>query len=354
MRYRPLGDTGLQLSTIGFGAWALGGGDWIEGWGPQDESLSIAAIHRACELGINWIDTAGAYGYGRSEEVIGRALRGMRERPLVFTKCTSIWDTAELRRARGRDRLRGFGAASAIPGGGHVASCLRRDSVRRELEASLRRLQTDTLDLCQIHLPLPEEDIEEGWAALVELRDEGKVRVIGVSNFDVPQMRRVRRLAPIESLQPMYSLLNREVEAETFPYCEAENIGVCVYSPMASGLLTGTMTAERRAGLPDDDWRRHSPNFRESRISAALDVVRALRPIAARRGCTVGELAIAWTLRAAVVTGATVGFRSPGQVDALIGAGDLDLTPGELDEMEAALPAQASFEVIMDGTPTVR
>jgi aryl-alcohol dehydrogenase-like predicted oxidoreductase len=352
VRFRALGRSGVHLSAIGFGAWAIGGGNWIEGWGRQDDEDSIAAIHRACELGVNWIDTAGAYGYGHSEEVIARALRGMHEPPMVFTKCTSIWDEAEARRTREAVGVRSFETAGHVPGGGHITSCLQHDSIRREVEGSLRRLQVDVLDMCQIHLPLPDADIEEGWAALSELRDEGKVRLIGVSNFDVEQMRRAQAIAPIDCLQPMYSMLNRDAEADLFPYCAHEGIGVCVYSPMASGVLTGRMTADRLASLPPDDWRRDSPNFAGERLAEGLRVVQAIRPVAERRGCSLGELAIAWTLCHAAVTGATVGFRAAQQVDLLVEAAELDLGPDDLEEIAAALPERAVFEVIMEGTPT--
>jgi aryl-alcohol dehydrogenase-like predicted oxidoreductase len=226
-----LGRTGLEITRIGFGAWALGGGGWEFGWGPQDDQESLAAIHHALEQGINWIDTAAAYGFGRSERVIGRALEGMQERPYVFTKC------------------------SLLEGPGRrVVHSLKRDSILREADASLERLGIDAIDLYQIHWPIPEEDIEEGWSTLVELKQQGLVRHIGVSNFNVEQMRRIERIAPVETLQPPYSLIDREVEAEILPFCEREDIGVIVYSPMGSGLLTGKMTRERIENLPDDDW----------------------------------------------------------------------------------------------------
>lgn len=324
-----MGNTGIVVSTIGFGAWAIGGGGWIEGWGAQDDDESIAAIHRAVELGINWIDTAGAYGLGHSEEVVARALERLpqSDRPLVFTKCTSTWDAD-----------------------GNIESRLKRESVRREVEGSLRRLRTDVLDLCQLHMPVPDEDIEEGWAALVDLQREGKVREIGVSNFDVPQMARAQAIAPITSAQPIYNLLNREIEADVLPYCEQCRIGVFIYSPLGSGLLSGTMTRERLASLPADDWRPRWPDFQEPRISASLELVDKVGLVAERLGRAIGEVAVAWTLRLPSVTAATVGFRRPAQVDALVGAADLELTADDLAEIEASLPETTLFAMSMEGT----
>jgi aryl-alcohol dehydrogenase-like predicted oxidoreductase len=326
VRYRPLGSTGLEISSVGFGAWAIGGGGWIEGWGPQDDDRSIAAIHRALERGINWIDTAGAYGLGHSEVVIERALRGLAERPLVFTKCTSTWDAA-----------------------GNISSRLDADTIRREVEGSLRRLRVEVLDLCQLHMPVPDEQIEEGWQTLDALRDEGKLRHIGVSNFDVPQLRRCEPIAHVESLQPIYSLLNAELEDELLPYCLETGIGVVVYSPMASGLLTGRLTRERIAALPDDDWRSRWPDFQEPRLSQSMRVVDVLRAIADGRGCTPGEVAIAWTLRTPDIAGATVGFRGPEQVDGLVAAGQLALGSDELARLDAVRPATPLFAMGMDG-----
>ncbi len=271
---RELGSTGMELTRIGFGAWALGGGDWEFGWGPQADAESIETIQRALTLGLNWIDTAAAYGFGRSEAVVGRALRGLEKRPFVFTK------------------------AALLPGtGGSVVHNLKRDSIMREATASLERLGVDAIDLYQIHWPNPEPDIEEGWAALAELKEQGLVRHIGVSNFDVDQLRRIRELAPVETLQPPYSLVDRRAEPELLPYCQAEDIGVIVYSPMASGLLSGSFTRERIAALPDDDWRKRSSRFAEPELSRHLALVERLRRVAVRHDSTPGAVAIAWTLR---------------------------------------------------------
>jgi len=304
-----LGSTGLEITRVGFGAWALGGGGWEFGWGPQDDQESIAAIHRALEGGVNWIDTAAAYGFGRSEEVVGRALQGLDERPYVFTK------------------------ASLLEGPGRkVLHSLKRDSIRREAEASLARLGVDAIDLYQIHWPIPVEDIEEGWSAMSELKDEGLVRHIGVSNFDVEQMRRIRSIAPVETLQPQYSLIARDVEQEILPFAERGAIGVIVYSPMGSGLLTGTMTRERIEGLPADDWRRDDARFREPQLGRHLAAAERVTDVARRLGVSPGAVAIAWTLHNPAVDGAIVGMRRPDQVDELLTAATLDL--GERDAAE--------------------
>lgn len=312
METRQLGASELRITPIGLGTWAIGGGNWAFGWGAQDDEESIATIHRALDMGVNWIDTAAVYGLGRSEEVIGRALKGVSQRPYIFTKCSLVWD--EQRK---------------------VGNSLKRESVKREAEASLRRLQVETIDLYQIHWPNPEAEIEEGWAAMVELQREGKVRYIGISNFNVAQMRRAQKIAPITSLQPPYSLLDRDVEAEVLPFTKRNHIGVIAYSPMASGLLTGKMSRGRIAALPKDDWRRRNEWFAEPRLSRNLDLVETLREIGARHGRTAGEVAIAWTLRRPEVTGAIVGARRPEQLDGVIGAGAFRLTPEEIAEVEA-------------------
>jgi aryl-alcohol dehydrogenase-like predicted oxidoreductase len=302
-----LGDTGLEITRLGFGAWAIGGGGWEFGWGPQEDDESIAAIHRALELGVNWIDTAAAYGFGHSEEVVGRALEGLDERPYVFTK------------------------ASLVPGpGGRVVHNLKRDSILREANQSLERLGVNAIDLYQIHWPIPDEDIEEGWSALAELKEQGLVHHIGVSNFDVEQLRRIKEIAPVETLQPQYSLVARDVEDEILPFAERERIGVIVYSPMGSGLLTGAMTRKRIESLPDDDWRKQSERFQEPQLSRHLALVERLETIAARLDSTPGAVAIAWTLRNPAVDGAIVGFRRPDQVDPILGAASLELSKDDI------------------------
>ena len=306
-----LGNTGLEITRIGFGAWALGGGGWEFGWGPQDDEESIAAIHYALEQGINWIDTAAAYGFGRSEQVVGRAIEALREPPFVFTKC------------------------SLLEGPGRrVVHDLKRDSIHRETEASLKRLGVEAIDLYQIHWPIPEEDIEEGWSALVELKDQGLVRHIGVSNFNVEQIRRIQQLAPVETLQPPYSLIARDVEREILPFCEREEIGVIVYSPMGSGLLTGKMTRERIENLPEDDWRKHDQRFQEPQLSRHLVLVERLKAVADRHETTPGAVAVAWTLRHPAVDGAIVGFRRPDQVDEILAAAGLELSDDDVEEIE--------------------
>jgi aryl-alcohol dehydrogenase-like predicted oxidoreductase len=312
METRPFGKTGMEITPIGFGAWAIGGGNWEYGWGSQDDQQSIAAIHRALDLGINWIDTAAVYGLGHSEEMVARALDGMSRRPYVFTKCSMIWNDQR-----------------------EVGHSLKRDSLRRELEASLRRLRVDVIDLYQIHWPRPDPEIEEGWAALAEFKRGGKVRHIGVSNFNVEQLQRAAAIAPVETLQPPYSLLERGVEAEVLPYARDHNIGVIVYSPMASGLLTGAMTRERVAAMPQDDWRKHDAEFQEPRLSQNLELVERLRAIGERHGRSPGEVAIAWTLHNTAVTAAIVGSRSPEQTEGVIGAGAFRLTDDEVREIEA-------------------
>jgi aryl-alcohol dehydrogenase-like predicted oxidoreductase len=320
MNTRKLGNTDLMITPIGLGAWAMGGGGWQFGWGPQDDRDSIAAIHRALELGINWIDTAPAYGLGHSEEVVARALAGIAssKRPLVFTKCSLVWD--ELRT---------------------ISHNLQPASIRKELEASLRRLNVEAIDLYQIHWPSwGSEDapgIEEAWKAMADMQRSGKVRYIGVSNFNAAQMERIRSIAPISSLQPPYSMLNRSVETEILPYCARHGIGVIAYSPMQSGLLTGKMTRERIASFPKDDWRRINPEFQEPKLAHNLEVAEGLRAIGARHGRSAADVAVAWTLRLPAVTGSIVGARTPAQVDEFIGAATFRLDDGELKEIETAV-----------------
>ena len=311
LKTTQLGQTGLEITRVGFGAWAIGGGGWEFGWGPQDDDESIAAIHRGLEQGINWIDTAAAYGFGRSEQIVGRALEGVAERPYVFTKCSLL---------EGPDRK--------------VVHSLKRDSILREASDSVKRLGIDAIDLYQIHWPVPAADIEEGWAALAELKEQGLVRHIGVSNFDVDQLRVIQQIAPVETLQPQYSLIEREAEQGILPFAEREGIGVIVYSPMGSGLLTGKMTRERIEQLPDDDWRKHDERFREPKRSRNLELVDRLAVIADRHDTTPGAVAVAWTLRNPAVDGAIVGFRRPDQVDPILAAASLELTGEELAEIE--------------------
>jgi len=313
MQTRTLGNSDLRITPVGLGAWAMGGGGWEFGWGPQDDDASVAAIHRALELGVNWIDTAAVYGLGHSEEIVARALAAWSgPRPYVFTKCGLRWD----------DR-------------GRVSRNLEPDSIRRECEDSLRRLRVEVIDLYQIHWPSEEPaEVEAAWATLAQLQREGKVRWTGVSNFDVAQLQRAQAIAPVTSLQPPYSLVRRDVEAKTLPFCRAEGIGVIVYAPMASGLLTGTMTRERAARLPDDDWRRRSPDFNEPNLSRNLALVGRLRTVGAHHGRSPGEVAIAWTLRNPAVTGAIVGVRSAAQVEGVMAAADIELSADEVDEVE--------------------
>jgi aryl-alcohol dehydrogenase-like predicted oxidoreductase len=313
LRTSQLGATGLEITRVGFGAWAIGGGGWEFGWGPQQDEESIAAIHRALELGINWVDTAAAYGFGRSERVVGRALAGLSERPYVFTKCSLLDD-----------------------GTGRVRHSLKRDSVLREAEASLRRLGTGAIDLYQIHWPVPEQDIEEGWSALAELKEQGLVRHVGVSNFDAAQLRRIQSIAPVETLQPPYSLVDRAAEDEILPFAEQEGIGVIVYSPMGSGLLTGAMTRQRIEQMPADDWRARDPRFTEPQLSQHLALAARLQAVAERHGVTPGAVAVAWTLRNPAVDGAITGFRRPGQVDPIVAAAGLELTDEDMKQIEDA------------------
>jgi aryl-alcohol dehydrogenase-like predicted oxidoreductase len=311
LRTTQLGSTGLEITRVGLGAWAIGGGGYEWGWGTQDDDDSIAAIHHALELGLNWVDTAAQYGFGHSEAVVGRALAGLDERPYVFTK----------------------GGQPEGPGRTTVHN-LRRDSLRHELEGSLSRLGLDLIDLYQIHWPIPPEEIEEAWSTLVEFRDEGLVRHIGVSNFDVGQLRRIGQIAPVETLQPPYSLVAREAEQELLPFCEREGIGVIVYSPMGSGLLTGGMSRERIEGLADDDWRKHDARFQEPQLSRHLALVERLKVVAERYDTTPGAVAVAWTLRNPAVNGAIVGFRRPDQVDPIVVAANLELTDDDVATIE--------------------
>ena len=310
MKTKRLGRSDLNITPIGFGSWAIGGSGWEFGWGEQDDKQSIAAIHRALELGINWIDTAAVYGMGHSEEVVARALQGWSgPRPVVFTKCGLRWDEQ-----------------------GYVHRDLQAVSIRRECEDSLRRLNVEAIDLYQIHWPT--EDFEEGWTEMARLQKEGKVRWIGVSNFDAIELERANEIARVTSLQPPYSLIRREIETEVLPYCRSNNIGVIVYSPMASGLLTGAMTRQRIAKLPGGDWRSRDEEFIEPRLSKNLALVQRLREVGQKYGRPPGQVAIAWTLRNPAVTGAIVGARSAEQVERNVGAADLQLTDEDVNLIE--------------------
>jgi aryl-alcohol dehydrogenase-like predicted oxidoreductase len=314
MKTRKLGNSDLHITPVGYGAWAIGGSGWQFAWGSQDDNDSIAAIHRALELGVNWIDTAAVYGLGHSEGVVARALKSWPgPRPYVFTKCGLRWDAD-----------------------GSVRKVLNADSVRREVEDSLRRLSVEVIDLYQIHWP-PDPDsaeLEEGWSTLAFLQRQGKVRWIGASNFSIQQLHRAQAVASVTSLQPRYSLVHREVEDQVLPYCRRQNIGVIVYSPMASGLLTGAMTRERAAKLSEDDWRRTHPDFTEPNLSRNLALVERLHQIARRHNRSAGEVAIAWTLRNAAVTGAIVGARNAHQAEGVMRAGELRLTDEDVSEIE--------------------
>jgi len=314
MQTRQLGNSDLHISTLGIGAWAIGGGGWNGSMGPQNDSDSIPAIHAALDHGVNWIDTAALYGLGHSEEMVARAMKGRTPRPYLFTKCERVWDAE-----------------------GTVGASLKARSIRRECEDSLLRLQTDVIDLYQIHWPEPDEDVEEGWGELARLKQQGKVRYIGVSNFSVSQMKRAQAIAPITSLQPPYSIVTRAIENEILPFAAQNNIGVIVYSPMSAGLLTGAMTRERVANFSPEDWRVNLPNFQEPLLSRNLKLVEHLREIGNRHGRTPGEVAIAWTLLNPAVTGAIVGFRSAKQVAGIIGAAEFRLTQNEAEEIEVAL-----------------
>jgi aryl-alcohol dehydrogenase-like predicted oxidoreductase len=309
-----LGNSDFEITRIGLGTWAIGG-PWQFGWGEQDDNDSIQAIHQALDSGINWIDTAPAYGLGHSEEVVAEALRQTDHRPYVFTKCGIVWND-----------------------NGKPSQTLRKASIVREVEGSLRRLDVEVIDLYQVHWPIPEAEIDEGCAAVEELRTAGKIRYAGVSNFSVSQMERVSGLLEITSLQPPYSLVQPEVEDDVLPYCLDKGMGVINYSPMGSGLLTGKMTRDRIESLPQDDWRRHNEMFKEPNLSANLGLVDVLQTIANRHECSVAEAAIAWTLHNPAITGAIVGVRRPDQVDGVVRAAEIDLTDEDLADLNAVRP----------------
>jgi aryl-alcohol dehydrogenase-like predicted oxidoreductase len=310
MAKRKLGNSDLMITPVGVGSWAIGGGGWAFAWGPQDDTESIAAIRAALDAGWNWIDTAAVYGLGHSEEIVARAIVGLSPKPYIFTKCERCWDAS-----------------------GRIQGRLKRDSIRQECEDSLRRLHVDVIDLYQIHWPEPDEDLEEGWEALQRLKAEGKIRWAGVSNFNLAQLRRIHSIAVPATLQPPYSIISPEIEDELLPYCQANRIGVLVYSPMKSGLLTGKMTRERIAAMPEDDFRKRVAQFQEPKLTRNLELAERLRAIGAPHGRTPGEVAIAWTLRHPAVSAAIVGLRSAEQLEGVRGAGEFRLSAAEVEEI---------------------
>ena len=315
MQFRKLGNSDLDLSTIGLGTWAMGGGDWKFGWGPQDDKASERAMHEALDQGINWIDTAPIYGHGHSEKVVGRAVKAIRNSIFIATKCGRIWegDSKE------------------------IGKSLRAASIRREVDASLRRLQTDVIDLYQIHWPQPDEEIEEGWSTIADLVKEGKIRYGGVSNFNLEQLKRAQAIFPITSLQPPYNMLRREIEDEVLPFCRANEIGVIAYSPMQAGLLTGKFSAERAAQLPESDWRSKHPFFNAPLLEVHLNILEQLRTLAEHKRITLAQLSLAWVLRKPTLTAAIVGARKQGQIIETALAGDIELSEKEIEQIENIL-----------------
>ena len=320
---KKLGNSDLAITPLGIGAWAMGGPGLQFTWGDQDDADSIAAIRAALDAGINWIDTAAVYGLGHSEEVVARALEGLSNKPYIFTKCERRWDES-----------------------GRIFGSLKADSVRKECEDSLRRLKLERIDLYQIHWPDPDEDIEEAWTEMASLQREDKVRWIGVSNFNVSQMRRAMQIAPVTSLQPPYSLLARKVEADILPFAREHGIGVIVYSPMRAGLLTGKMTKERAHNLPKDDWRSRDRDFQEPQLSRNLELVEILRQTGDRHGRTPAEVALAWTLHNPAVTGAIVGLRRADQVEGVVGTLSFRLSPDEISQIEAFFQSPAKAQEV--------
>ena len=319
MKTRRLGETELEFSTVGLGTWAMGGAAWKFSWGPQDDNDSIKAIHCAVDLGVNWIDTAAVYGLGHAEEVVGRALKSMRTRPLIATKCGLCWNQQ-----------------------GEILGRLKKDSVRTEVEASLQRLSVDVIDLFQIHWPNPEEDLEEAWSAIATLINEGKVRYAGVCNFSVAQLKRIQSIHPVASLQPPYSMMLRGAEQELMPYCAVNKIGIVVYSPLQKGLLTGKITREWVRQLPLDDHRRNDPQFQDPQLSANLELVDGLRQVAKKSGCSLAELAIKWVLRRPEITSAIVGARKPSQIEETVRGADGIISNENLIAIEALLEKPAT------------
>jgi aryl-alcohol dehydrogenase-like predicted oxidoreductase len=326
MKKRRLGNSGLEITTIGFGTWAHGGAGWAFSWGKQDDNESIDAIKKGLDLNINWIDTAAIYGLGHAEEIAAKAIKGIRDKVILATKCSLIWDAKR-----------------------RISNCLKRQSVKQECEASLKRLKTDYIDLYQIHWPYPESDIEEGWTQIQELIHEGKVRFGGVSNFSVEHMKRIEKIAIPASLQPHYSMVHREIEKDILGYCAEKNIGIVAYSPLEVGLLTGKFSKERLNELPSDDWRKSkSPFFREPAFTINLDFVEMLKPIAKGEKMTLSQLALSWVLRKKEVTSAIVGARRPSQIEETAPAGDMELSKGGAEKIANLLSARDdSLKVIL-------
>ena len=315
MNKNKLGNTDLNLTVIGLGTWAIGGDNWGMSWGTQNDQESISVIHHAIDLGVNWIDTAAIYGMGHSEKVVGNAISDRRDKVYVATKGSLVWD---------QDKQ-------------VINNALKADSIRREVEDSLRRLNTEVIDLYQIHVPMPDEDIEEGWDCVADLVKQGKIRYAGVSNFNIEQLKRIQPIHPVASLQPPYSMLKREVEDELLGYCAQNQIGVIVYSPMQAGLLTGKFSKERLQKLDANDWRLQDAEFQGKQFEINLDFVEKLKPIAERKGRPLSQLAIAWVLRRPEVTAAIVGSRRPDQIEQNTGAAEWELTQAEIAEIDNLL-----------------
>ena len=311
---RILGNSDLEITVIGFGAWAIGGGNWAFAWGSQDDNQSIKTIHKALDHGINWIDTAAVYGLGHSEKIVAKALKGTNYNPYVFTKCGLKWDEK-----------------------GATERTLSRERVLKEVEDSLRRLEVDVIDLYQIHWPTTNDAIKEAWETMAEIKEKGLVKNIGVSNFSVDQIKLAEEIAPVASLQPPYSMIFPQVADEILPYCRAQNIGTIIYSPMASGLLTGKMTKERIENMPEDDWRKRNDRFQEPKLSFNLNLASLLTRIGQNYGSSAGAVAVAWTLLNPAVTAAIVGMRKPDQVDDVVKGGDLKLDPEDINRINAFL-----------------
>ena len=317
MKTRKLGYSDLHLTPIGLGTWAMGGGDWKFGWGDQDDAASIASVHQALDAGVNWIDTAAIYGHGHAERAVGKAIQDRRDDVLIATKCGRVWE--------GESR--------------EIGKSLRRDSVHREVDVSLQRLGIDCIDLYQIHWPEPDEEIEEGWGAVAELVEAGKIRYAGVSNFNMEQLKRIQPIHPVTSLQPPYSMLRREVEEEVLPYCRENQIGIVAYSPMQAGLLTGRFSKERVQNLPANDWRKANPFFTSPQLEANLSIIEQLRPVAAQMEITLPQLALAWVLRRSEMTAAIAGARRPDQILETVKAGEIVIPDELLLKIERVLSA---------------